>query len=151
MANRYVVLTGGSASTAHPGADLGTLVAGACGLTLRRLELSFASNTASNLVYHGSFGLARGLGATGGTSHGLPNSVEDPTPIPALASVKDGASLIGPTQILAHWLVPVTQLYVVDLEGPNGITLLPGNSLALSFTAADDGNWTINANIWFEE
>lgn len=144
MPNRYVVSN--SASISGSGSvNLIAVTAGSCGLTLRRVDLSFMPTTAASQNYQANFTLARGI-ASGGSPLTI-NPVEDANPVAELASATSG----GVGGYLLNWLVPDTFLYSASFEGPDGITAVSGNALAVDFISPGGGSWVCSANLWFEE
>ena len=142
MPNRYVVSVGTGNSSGST-VDLVSVTAGSCGLTLRRLELSFSPTTLSSSNVQASFSLTRGS-VTGGSALTV-NPVQESNPVSALATAKFGATTSGTT--LLNWYV--SGAYEVDFEGSNGVTAVSGDALTLSFSAP--GTNSIAANLYFEE
>lgn len=140
MANRFVVNLPFSSSSTWS-----ALTAGAAGLTLRRLELTYQIATFTSSVQFQTFHLAR-LGAlTGGFAIPI-NPLIDGNPVTAQASTLYGATAASSTD-LAQWDLPDTaSTFAVDLEGDMGITVRPGDSVGLQVSGSGQ-----SVNVYFEE
>jgi hypothetical protein len=145
MGNRYTV--NGIGTSLFPWAAI--LTAGAAGLTIRRVEISyFKNNTANNL--EGTANLFRCSTPTPGSAVTVV-PVIDQSPVSPQSSAMSGDYTIStPMASMTSWSVSNTESIERNFEGEQGITVNPGDSIGVLVSDGVNGG-EFSVNIWIEE